>query len=76
MIDISNFLFPVLHVEIGLGNDALDSFFDFFNERVENIRANKIMLHNSHLSAKAAYDDTIAKQLEYNENESIDLMAF
>ena len=76
MIDISNFLFPVLHVEIGLGNDALDSFFDFFNERVENISAKEIKLHNSHLSAEAAYDDTIAKGLEDNENEYIDLMAF
>jgi len=66
----------VLHVAIGLGNYVLDSFFDFTDERVKNISTAEIVLCNSYLLSEASFNDTIAKELEYNDNDCIDLIMF
>ena len=34
-VDVRHFLVPILHLQIGLGNNALDSFYDWVDERIE-----------------------------------------
>jgi hypothetical protein len=34
-IDVSEYIYPVLHGEIGLANALLESFYDFLDEKVE-----------------------------------------
>jgi len=37
-VEVSNYIFPILHAaEIGLGNDCLDAFLDFVDDRVESL---------------------------------------
>ena len=38
-IQVSNFIFPVLHAEIGIGNNLLEYFFKLVDYRVENVTA-------------------------------------
>ena len=35
-VDISQYIYPILHAEIGLGNYFLNSFFDWVDYRIEN----------------------------------------
>ena len=59
--EVVEFLFPVLHAEIDLGNDVLNSFFDFIDERVENITAEETALCNAHLLVEVAHDEAASK---------------
>ena len=37
MIEVSNYLFPLLHAaEIGLANDCLNCFLDFVDDQIDN----------------------------------------
>ena len=59
-IEIANYVHPVLHAEIGIGNYFLNSFFEWIDYRVEEIgeeEREKRNLHGNNLKEKYKLED-------------------
>jgi hypothetical protein len=55
-IPICNFVIPILHVIIGIGNSLVDCIFEWIEEHIEKLTPDQIQARNSFLFAKVQYD--------------------
>ena len=51
-VSIENYIFSLLHAEIGVGNKILVSYFDWINERIEHIDDEELELTNDLIDLK------------------------
>jgi len=65
-IPLENYMIPLLHVLIGLGNDLLDSFLDWVNEELECLDQQEIMTKRAMLTAEHKILDTTAERDVWN----------
>ena len=54
-VDICNYMFPVLHAEIGLVNNILTAFYEWLDERVEPISTEEQLKRNRRILAWLAF---------------------
>ena len=67
----------MLHAtEIGLGNDCLDSFLNFVNDRVESLSNEEKMARNDHVVADAGLDCAVNKLADFRESGAINLLSY
>ena len=45
-VPVKNFIVPVLHLQIGLGNDDLNKFIDFIDSDVEKLSTGEEVVRN------------------------------
>ena len=57
IVQPSQYVFPILHTEIGLGNSLLKSFFKWVDYRVEQVSEEEIGLRNELATATREYDN-------------------
>jgi hypothetical protein len=62
-VPVENFIVPVLHILIGIGNALIDSFLDWIEERVEVVTQPEIVMRNAVIFAEVHYNRL---QNEYN----------
>jgi len=55
-IEVINYVYPVLHGEIGLINLALDSFYDILDDNVEVMSEEEKIIRNTTILADAAFE--------------------
>ena len=76
-VEVMNYIAPVLHAaEIGLCNDALDSFLDFVDDRVESLSDEEMTARNEHVVADVAFDCAVKKLNEFMEDGAFDLLSY
>ena len=56
----SQYVFPILHTEIGLGNSLLKSFFKWVDYRVEQVSEEEVERRNELASTTRDYDEYIS----------------
>ena len=62
-VPIENYIFSLLHAEIGVGNKVLDSYFKWINERIEHIDDEELELSNDLIDLKVELKHHV-KELE------------
>jgi hypothetical protein len=55
-IDVSDYIYPVLHGEIGLANALLESFYDFLDEKVEVLSEEEVLQQNCTIIKDVAFE--------------------
>ena len=45
-VSVINFIVPVLHLQIGIGNDVLNNLLDFIDSDVEKLYTGEELAHN------------------------------
>ena len=68
-----HFVFPQLHIEIGLVNNALESFYDFVEEQVEVATPEERMARNSMILSDVAVVKAKERLDEWKETSGADL---
>jgi hypothetical protein len=53
-VPICNFVIPVLHIIIGIGNTLVDCIFEWIEERIEKLTPAEIEVRNSFFICKSA----------------------
>jgi hypothetical protein len=56
-VEIRNYIFSVLHAEIGVGNKVLASFFDWVDFRIEDISEEELAARTEYFQSLRHYDD-------------------
>ena len=46
-VPVKNFIVPVLHLQIGLGNDVLNNLLDFIDYNLEKLSTSDKVAHNT-----------------------------
>jgi hypothetical protein len=72
-VPISNYVIPVLHVIIGIGNALVGSIFEWVEQRVEQLAEAEIISRNNILSAEINLDDAVEEYNNWLQNEGIRL---
>jgi hypothetical protein len=57
-VEVSSFMYPVLHGKIGFGNVALDSFYDFFDDKVEVLTDEEKVARNKAIIVNIAWENS------------------
>ena len=70
-VPICNFVIPVLHIIIGIGNTLVDCIFEWIEERIEKLTPAEIEVRNSFLFAKVQYDRVKEHYDEWLQNDGI-----
>jgi hypothetical protein len=70
-IPICNFVIPILHIIIGIGNSLVDCIFEWIEERIEKLTPDQIQAWNSFLFAKVQYDRLKENYDEWLQNDGI-----
>jgi hypothetical protein len=73
-VPISNYVIPVLHIIIGIGNALVGSIFEWVEQRVEQLAEAEIISRNNILSAEINLDDAVEEYNNWLQNEGIRLM--
>jgi hypothetical protein len=78
-VEPQNYIFPELHVEIGLVNNVLDKFYSFIDDKVEAVTQEELTRRNSFIVADVAltralnrlsnWKEDTAPQLEFHRHE-------
>jgi hypothetical protein len=72
-VPVQNYIVPVLHLLIGVGNNLLDSLIEWIMERVEKLTTDEVVHQNSVIYAEAHYQKFKAGYDKWMENEGITL---
>ena len=70
---IDNFIFPVLHAEIGLGNYLLNSFFDWVDYRIEEVTEEERQKKQQFAPIQKKLNEMETGYNEWSDNEGYDL---
>jgi hypothetical protein len=70
-VPIENFIVPVLHLLIGVGNALLESFLDGIEERVETITPPEIVMKNEVIFAEVHYNRLHNEYHRWLEDEGV-----
>ncbi|KAL7530344.1 hypothetical protein ACHAXR_003439, partial [Thalassiosira sp. AJA248-18] len=65
-IPLRNYMIPLLHVLIGIGNDLLESFRDWVNEEVECLDHQEVLTRRAVRTAEHKIIDTIAERDDWD----------
>jgi hypothetical protein len=72
-VPISNYIVPVLHLLIGIGNVLVDSIFEWVEERVEQLTEEEVVACNNILSAEINIENSERDFNQWLENDGIHL---
>jgi hypothetical protein len=72
-IEVINYVYPVLHGEIGLVNHALDAFHDILDDNVEVMSDEEKFIRNTTILADAAFETSREKMEEWKATSTVDL---
>jgi hypothetical protein len=75
-IEPSNFMFPQLHVEIGLVNNVLDNRYEFFEEQIVVARLEQKVAKNKVIIADVGCARAKDRLLEWNSQRAVNLAMF
>jgi hypothetical protein len=70
-VPIENFIVPMLHLLIGVGNALLESFLDWIEERVETITPPEIVMRNEVIFAEVHYNRLHNEYHRWLEDEGV-----
>ena len=70
---IDNFIFPVLHAEIGLGNSLINSFFDWVDYRIEEVTEEERQKKQQFAPIQKKLNEMKTGYNEWSDNEGYDL---
>jgi hypothetical protein len=70
-IEVDHIIYPVLHGEIGLVNDVLDSFYDFLDDNIEVMTNDKKSACNQVVLADVALETSLERINDWKNNEGI-----
>jgi hypothetical protein len=72
-IDVSEYIYPVLHGEIGLANAVLENFYDFLDDQVEKLSDKEIQQQNATIVADVAFEKSEQQLKDWREVEGANL---
>jgi hypothetical protein len=72
-VAIKNYIVPVLHLLIGIGNNLVDSLFEWILKRFEKLSPDELVHQNAVIYAEACYRKFKANFDNWMENEGITL---
>jgi hypothetical protein len=72
-IEVSHYIYPVLHGEIGLINNALDAFYDIHDDNVEVMSDEEKVARNRTILADTALEAALEKSQEYRDSSTVDV---
>jgi hypothetical protein len=72
-IEVSHYIYPVLHGEIGLVNNTLDAFYDLLDDNVEVMSDEEKVAHNRTILADTALEAALEKSQEYQDSSTVDV---
>ena len=72
-VPVKNYIVPVLHLHIGVGNNLLDSLIEWIMERVEKLTPGEVVHQNAAIYAEARYQKFRVDYDIWMENEGITL---
>jgi hypothetical protein len=75
-VEVEDYIFPVLHAEIGLSNLALSGFLDFVDDRVEVISDEEKTARNNLVIADVAFGKATEAKQDFVGNDGINLAFF
>ena len=75
-VPIENYIFSLLHAEIGVGNKIVDTYFDWINERIEPITDEELELTNDLIDLKVDLKNHVKDYEEWIKNFSSMLAEF
>ena len=73
-IDIHQYVFPILHAEIGLGNYLLNQVMDWIDYRIENVPDEELEKRENYASLLIGLEEKQNEMEEFNRNEGSDLV--
>ncbi len=68
---VKNYIIPVLHLLIGIGNNSLDGFLEWISERVEKLIHREVVQRNAVIYAEARYQNYKTDYDKWIEKEGI-----
>ena len=75
-VPIENYIFSLLHAEIGVGNKIVYTYFDWINERIEPITAEELELTDDVIDLKVDLKNHVKDYEEWIKNFSSMLAEF
>ena len=72
-IEVKYYVYPVLHGEIGLVNNALDAFSDILDDNIEVMSDEEKTARNTTIFADATLESAVEKLKDWKERSSIDV---
>jgi hypothetical protein len=73
LIDVSEYIYPVLHGEIGLANAVLENFYDLLDDQVEKLSEEEIHQQNATIVADVAFEKSEQQFKDWREVEGANL---
>jgi hypothetical protein len=75
-IEVTHYVYPVLHGEIGLVNNALDAFYDILDDNIEVMSDEEKIARNTTILANAALEASLEKMQEIKDSSTVDISFF
>jgi len=72
-IEVINYVYPVLHREIGLVNHAQDAFYYMLDDNIELMSDEEKIIRNTTILADAAFETSREKMEEWKITSTVDL---
>ncbi len=72
-VPIKNYIVPVLHILIGVGNALVNAVFEFVDEQIERLPEQLVVARNNINTAKINLDDAEADYNDWLQNDGIAL---
>ena len=72
-IPVSHYIYPVLHGEIGLVNNALDAFYDILDDNIEVLTDEEKMSRNTTILSDAAFEAATENLTTFKESLKADI---
>jgi hypothetical protein len=72
-VPIENYIVPVLHILIGVGNSLVNAVFEFVDERIERLPEQLVVARNNINTAEIKLDDAEADYNDWLQNDGITL---
>ncbi len=75
-VPIQNYIVPVLHILIGVGNALVNTLYEFVDERIEKLPEQLIVARNNINTAQINLDDAQADYDDWMQNDGISLSGY
>ena len=72
-VEVEDYVFPILHCEIGLGNYMLNSFLDWIDYRVENVTEEELEKRNEYSGLLIDLDELEKELQEFQSNGGVEI---
>jgi hypothetical protein len=72
-VPIENYIVPVLHILIGVGNSLVNAVFEFVDERIERLLEQLVVARNNINTDELNLDDAEADYNDWLQNDGITL---